>query len=232
MSAEFDRYAPSYSDLLSDPLRDRFSGDSEFFHQRKWVLIRDFLARHRLRPSSLNWLDVGCGEGDLLKLGGKHFARAAGCDPSSGMIRSCGDVEVLEQPSPVELPFAAQTFDFVTAVCVYHHVPGSDRPALTNSIRRVLKPGGVFCMIEHNPWNPVTRLIVSRCAVDRDAELLTSVHAAKVYRAAGFGILETTHFLYLPRPLFRRFGAVENYLKWLPLGGQFAVFGTRTVSGS
>src|SRR5690349_4164247 len=146
MNAEFDRYAPAYSNLLRDPIRDRFAGDAAFFHLRKWLLIRDFLAKERLDPSSMRWLDAGCGEGDLLKLCGKHFAEAAGCDPSQEMIRSCSGIEVLHQPTPSDLPFRDGSFDLVTAVCVYHHVHGEDRSRLTESIYRVLKPGGVFCM--------------------------------------------------------------------------------------
>jgi hypothetical protein len=41
-------------------------------------------------------------------------------------------------------------------------------------IQRVLRPGGVFSLIEHNPLNPVTRLIVSRTPVDGNAKLLTA----------------------------------------------------------
>src|SRR6476620_8068114 len=142
MSAEFDRYAQAYSELLRDPIRDRFAGDGNFFHLRKWALIREFLSRRRLHASTLSWLDAGCGEGDLLKIGGKHFARAAGCDPSAEMIRACDGVESRQQPSASELPYPDGSFDLVTAVCVYHHVHGGDRTLLTDSIRRVLKPGG------------------------------------------------------------------------------------------
>ena len=100
MSTEFDRYASEYSTLLDDPLRDRFSSDPVFFHRRKWTLIREFLARRRVNPSNLRWLDVGCGQGELLSLAGSSFAQAVGCDPSSGMIQSCAAGKVYEQPSP------------------------------------------------------------------------------------------------------------------------------------
>jgi SAM-dependent methyltransferase len=72
----------------------------------------------------------------------------------------------------LSIPFGDSDFDFVTAVCVYHHISPSARPALTLEVCRVLRPGGVFCMIEHNPLNPITRLIVSRTPVDADAILL------------------------------------------------------------
>ena len=228
MNAEFDRYAPQYSALLSDPVRDRFASDPIFFHRRKWMLIRDFFSRFSMNSSQLRWLDVGCGQGELLALAGGAFANAAGCDPSSRMIQSCTSAKVYEQPSPTELPFPDRSFDFVTAVCVYHHVHGDDRKILTKSIDRVLKPGGVFCLIEHNPWNPVTRLIVKRCAVDSDAELLTSSLAARLARSVDLDILETAYFLYFPENMFRHIGRTEQFLRKLPLGGQFAVFSRKS----
>jgi SAM-dependent methyltransferase len=96
---------------------------------------------------------VGCGRGELLKLLASDFGRAAGCDPSAEMLASLGGslVETRLQPEPATLPFESKSFDFVTAVCVYHPVPLKGRAALTREIARVIRPGGVFCMIEHNP---------------------------------------------------------------------------------
>jgi SAM-dependent methyltransferase len=223
-SVEFDLYAPEYSSLLNDPLRDRFASDPVFFHRRKLILIRDFFTQRRITPSNLRWLDVGCGQGELLRLAGRSFAQAVGCDPSSKMIQSCAQEEVYEQPSPAELPFPDRSFDFVTAVCVYHHVHGGDRALLTKSIRRVLRPGGLFCLIEHNPWNPVTQAIVKRCPVDSDAELLTASAAARLFRSMDLEILETAYFLYFPESIFRRISRIEQSLRSWPLGGQYAIF--------
>lgn len=224
MRPEFDQYAPTYSSLLRDPIRDGFASQSDFFHRRKWMLIRDFLAHRKTTLSDLTWLDVGCGRGELLKVAGHKFARAVGCDPSAKMIESCAPVEIEHQDSPTELPFPDDAFDLVTAVCVYHHVHGDERMLLTRSIQRVLKPGGIFCLIEHNAWNPVTQLIVRRCPIDSDAELMTASRAAVVIRSANLEILETAYFLYFPERIFERLSRLENSLSGWPLGGQFATF--------
>jgi SAM-dependent methyltransferase len=224
MDPEFDRYAPTYSQLLRDPIRDRFAGDSEFFHRRKWMVIRDFLARRGVPTSMSSWLDVGCGRGELLRLAGHEFARAVGCDPSKKMRETFPGVEIFEQPSAAELPFPDQSLDFVTAACVYHHVPREQRASLTKSIYRVLKPGGVFCLIEHNPWNPVTQLIVRRCPIDVDAELLTASAASRLMRSSNLEIVETAYLLYFPERVFDRMARIENWLRRWPLGGQFAMF--------
>jgi ubiquinone/menaquinone biosynthesis C-methylase UbiE len=176
-----------------------------------------------MTPANVRWLDVGCGRGDLLELGGGNFLQAVGCDPAAAMLPSNSSFKTHKQPSLVELPFTDGSFDFVTVVCVLHHVHGEDRNLLANEIRRVLSPGGLCCIIEHNPWNPVTRKIVSRCAVDADAELLTARETTKLVEASGFVPFRTEYFLYLPERIFQRFGAIERPLSRVPFGGQYAL---------
>jgi SAM-dependent methyltransferase len=227
-SPEFDQYASSYAELLNDPLRNRFARDPLHFHRRKWLLIQRLLKRAGANARTLKWLDVGCGRGELLELAGSNFAQAVGCDPSVGMLSSVGTFGMYQQLSPVELPFGDGSVDFVTAVCVYHHVHGSARTLLTGEIRRVLTPGGLCCIIEHNPWNPVTRTIVKRCPVDADAELLTAKSVNILLRAAGFESLSSDYFLYLPERLFNRFKSLEMMLSEIPLGGQYALLARST----
>jgi SAM-dependent methyltransferase len=220
---EFDQYARSYTELLDDPIRNRFARDPLHFHRRKWLLIERLLKRAGVIAAAQRWLDVGCGRGELLELGGGNFAEAIGCDPSASMLSSSASFKMHKQTSPVELPFSDCSVDFVTAVCVYHHVRGSARTLLTSEIRRVLTPGGLCCIIEHNPWNPITQAIVQRCPVDVDAELLTARSATTLLQAAGFEPRSLNHFLYLPEQLFSYLSFVERTLSRVPLGGQYAL---------
>jgi len=226
MAVEFDRYAAGYDQLLSDPIRDGFAADSAFFHWRKWLLIRDFFSRHGMETRSMRWLDVGCGRGELLHLGGSTFGEAIGCDPAVEMTRSA-NVRAIYQPRATELPFESDGFDFLTAVCVYHHVNAQDRPLLTAEISRVLRPGGFAAIIEHNPYNPVTRLIVSRTPVDAHAQLLCAASSRNLLQRSGLQIKETRYFLYLPQRLFALAGRAESLLSLVPFGGQYAVFARR-----
>ena len=125
------------------------------------------------------------------------------------------------------LPFPDESFGFVTAVCVYHHVEPKDRVELTEEVRRVLTAGGVFAIIEHNPLNLATRLIVSRNPVDVNAKLLRAGEAERLLRGTGLTPFEKSYFLYVPERLYRRFGIVEDWLKRIPGGGQYAVFGSK-----
>ena len=229
---EFDRYSASYEELLKDPIRDRFMGAGpEFFHLRKRDLIREHFGALGIDTRALSYLDIGCGKGELLSLMRDDFHQVAGCDPSPAMLSSGQAVETRVQEDRGKIPFDDAAFDFVTAVCVYHHVPPSSRLALTREAYRVLRPGGVFAMIEHNPYNPVTRLIVNRTPVDADAVLLKSSEANEWMRSAGFTCHAPNYFLYFPEPLYRRGGdRLEHLLKGLPLGGQYAIFGSKESS--
>jgi SAM-dependent methyltransferase len=227
----FDELSSSYDDLLRDPLRDRFIGqESMFFHRRKSELIRRFFRRRRIDTSGLRNLDVGCGKGELLHLLRADFKHSAGCDVSADMMGEISGIETRVQTDPLKIPFEDGAFALVTAVCVYHHVPPASRPSLTQEIRRVLKPGGIFCMIEHNPRNPVTRLIVSRTPVDSDAILLEAAEARGLTTATGLLPMEQTYFLYFPQMLYRYLGRMEGMLAKVPLGGQYAVFSQRPLA--
>jgi len=225
----FDQLSSSYDKLLRDPLRDRFTGpEPAFFHRRKADLIRGFFRHRNLATSSLRYLDVGCGKGELLQLLQSDFKQTAGCDISSEMMRQIEGIETRVQNDPLEIPYGDGEFDLVTAVCVYHHVPPASRAALTREVRRVLRPGGILCVIEHNPFNPLTRLIVSRTPVDADAILLPARESRQLAADAGMAPVEQDYFLYFPPALYRYLAPVEAMLAKVPLGGQYAIFSRKT----
>jgi hypothetical protein len=85
---------------------------------------------------------------------------------------------------------------------------------------RVTRPGGLVCIIEHNPLNPMTRLAVNRCPFDEDAVLLRSRKCEALLARAGAANIQTSFFLLLPTKmrLARRF---ETVLGALPFGAQY-----------
>jgi len=223
----FDNYANDYDALIHDPIRDKFASGSQFFFKRKLEVIQSFFERTGMHSEQLDWLDVGCGQGDLLRLGRNSFKSVAGCDPSQGMLKSCEGLQVRHQLEMEKLPFDDRAFDFITIVCVYHHVPLERRSMLTAEAVRLLRPGGMLCIIEHNPRNPVTKLIVSRTPVDADAQLLTAAEAGRLLSQAGCKALETRFFLLFPERLHRFTRSLEDTFRAMPFGGQYAVFGRK-----
>ncbi len=229
MPPEFDRYSSSYEALLKHPIREFFSPPgSDFLHRRKRDLILDYFRRRRTETRQLAYLDVGCGKGDLACLLRGDFASVAACDPSPGMLNAGGlsshGIRVRVQDDPNRIPFDGAEFDFVTAVCVYHHVPPPARPGLLREMARVVKPGGALAILEHNPYNPATRCIVGATPLDAGAILLRPSQTRRLFREAGLTIADQRYFLYFPEFLYRRLGRLESLLERIPLGGQYAVF--------
>jgi SAM-dependent methyltransferase len=227
MSAEFDNYARDYNDLLKDPIRDRFAHDGAFFHWRKWDLLSKLLTARFGDIKKLRWLDIGCGKGELLRFGKDSLGEAHGCDPSREMLAETGDLNVVWQPGIAELPFESNSFDVVTAACVYHHMDDDSQTKLTADAFRLMRKGAIFVIFEHNPWNPATRLIVSRTPVDANAVLLTAPKTRGLMRRVGMTSVDTNFYLFFPEPIYKKIGAVERMLGWLPGGGQYAVIGTK-----
>jgi len=224
---EFDRYAANYEAMIGDPLRQKFARDSLFFHRRKLELLLDELRRRGLDPSTQEWLDLGCGKGDLIRMGQAHFRRAYGCDVSPQLLNQAAGVEVRLQDGPAGIPFSNESLDVVSAACVYHHIAPKDRLALTRSVHRALRGGGLFCIFEHNPLNPVTRRIVNRCPVDGNAILLRAGESRRLLVEAGFAAGRVKYYLFLPEILYGAAGAGERWIWWLPLGGQYAAIGRK-----
>ena len=169
-------------------------------------------------------LDVGCGVGALHPYLEGDFERLDGCDVSQeSILRASQDnpsVAYRACTAP-NLPYDNGAFDLAFASCVVHHVAPATWLDFLQEMRRVVRPGGVACIIEHNPYNPLTRLAVFRCPFDQDAVLLSAAKTVSLFQQAGFRNIRSEHFLLLPSggPLARK---VERALARLPLGAQYA----------
>ncbi|MDP9099459.1 MAG: class I SAM-dependent methyltransferase [Verrucomicrobiota bacterium] len=227
MNQEFDHLAPKYKELLNDPVREYFAPGSKFFLTRKIEMMLEFADRQPLDTRQATWLDVGCGKGEMLRAAQPHFGKALGCDVSLGMISECRELEVVHQVDPLRLPFQNGSIDWVTAICILHHIRPHEQALLLRDIYRVLRPGGIFAIIEHNPFNPAVQLITRRTPVDENAKLLTARSARRLVRAASMRLLETRYFLYVPERIYRWAAPVERALGRVPFGGQYVVFGRK-----
>ena len=222
----FDSYRSNYRDVVQSSID--FSGLSHsFFMRAKADLLRELIAR---RPGAEKpaMLDVGCGVGSFHPLLRGMVGSLSGIDVSPASIAQAHadnrdvDYRAFDGRS---FPFADAGFDLVTAICVMHHVAPAGWANFMNEMRRVARPGGLICIIEHNPLNPLTRLAVARCEFDRDAVLFGAVKARKLMAASGLREIGARYFLLLPweaKPARRVEGALSN----VPLGAQYAAFGT------
>lgn len=118
------------------------------------------------------------------------------------------------------LPANDESVDMAMAICVFHHVPPAEWQNLAVEMLRVLRPGGVAMVIEHNPWNPVTRRIVNTCPIDRDAVLLSRPKTRALFRDAGAQDVVARSILSIP-PKTDFLMRIDAVFGLLPLGAQY-----------
>jgi SAM-dependent methyltransferase len=168
-------------------------------------------------------LEIGCGIGLLTQRLRPLLKDVWGIDPS---IASLGQATARDgrmiAADGVRTPFADESFHLVIAVCVLHHVPVDQRDAFLAEAARITRHGGLVLVCEHNPWNPLTRLVVGRCELDRDAVLLAQPEARHWLTAAGLANIRARYILFFPwRGAVWRW--LEARLAGLPLGGQYVI---------
>jgi len=225
----FDHYASNYQATVQNAVD--FAGlDYGFFVRAKATCLKAIAAARFGRSARPSLLDVGCGVGTLHPLVTDSFGEIHGVDQSVESIEQArrrnpgGCYDVSAGPA---LPYRSGRFDLVAAICVLHHVAAADWPMFVVELKRVTRPGGLVCLIEHNPFNPLTRLAVLRCPFDEEAQLLSARRARRLLREAGLGPVGSEHFLLLPSAA-PRLRAVEGWLGRLPLGAQYVAWGERS----
>jgi SAM-dependent methyltransferase len=219
----FDHYAAAYEQALSNAIAP--SGESrEYFAEGRMAWLRRCLDELRQPVGSL--LDFGCGDGATtpLLLQSLNAKSAVGVDVSAKSLeiarkRHAG--ERIRYESIGEFQSAAE-MDLAYCNGVFHHILPAQRAAALAIVHKALRAGGMFSFWENNPWSLATRYVMSRCAFDRDAILLSPPEARALLRDGGFEILRTDFRFIFPRAL-RTFRKIEDWVYRAPLGTQYQV---------
>ncbi len=176
-------------------------------------------------------LDVGCGVGvtdGLLvdRVGSLHgidispesVAEAAVANPTARYTAFDG--------SAFPLPDAG--IDLAFAVCVLHHVTPEQRAHFASELRRVVRPGGVVVVFEHNPFNPLTWVAVSRCELDEGVKLSRRRPVARLLEGAGLRPERGRYIIFSPSARWSE--RADRLLGWCPVGAQYYVAARRLTA--
>lgn len=98
-------------------------------------------------------LDIGCGDGALVRMMAHRGAEAIGLEPSQERLDTARAAEDIPGADYVEgvgeaLPFADGDFDSVVIFNSLHHIPGKGMDACLAEAARVLVPGGQLWVLE------------------------------------------------------------------------------------
>lgn len=224
----FDKYAETYSEQIDKSL-GRFGAEHDFFTRHKAWLIEELLKRTDRNAASMSLLDVGCGVGKIHGLLKGKLREVAGADVSAESIRvAAKEYNEFEYRTydGQHLPYEDKSFDMAMAICVFHHIPPSQWQQVANEMIRVVNDNGLILIIEHNPYNPVTRYIVNTCPIDKDAVLLSPHRLRNLFRTAKTKDIKTRSILNIP-PKTESLKRIDMNLGWLLIGAQYYLTATK-----
>ena len=222
-------------------IRSMFASISTRYDRANTVLSGG--VHHLWRTKAVRWsqakegdrvLDCATGTGDLAIAFRKAVGasgRVVGTDFVPEMLsvaREKAPDITFEVADVTRLPYDDASFDVAFTISVLHHVPPAERSRFMAEMLRTIRPRGAAIIIEHNPLNPITRRIVSRCAFDADAVLLGSRETAKLLADGGAPALGRRYLGFWP---FRNafIERAERAITWLPMGAQYCMWGIKSA---
>jgi ubiquinone/menaquinone biosynthesis C-methylase UbiE len=139
----FDRWAATYDQSILQRL---------YFIPIHSKML-DLLVREGLTDAPSCIIDVGCGTGRLLRAASARWPQAqlVGVDRAEKMVAEATRLNpnAIFRLAPAEsLPFPDQTADIVLSSLSFHHWANQKKGL--QEIVRVLRPGGFFCLADHN----------------------------------------------------------------------------------
>lgn len=231
--SEFDEYARNYHRELDHVLRRFVDSSGDYFIQMKCDELEDVASASGMDRSNCKILDIGCGIGDFERLLSKGFGRKITLDLSYEMVRVAKNcvakgLAKFMQGDALRIPLPNESVDLVFSSCVIHHIPPADIPVVLGELQRVCKKGGRIVCFEHNPWNPLTQLVVKTTPLDYGAKLISSVQLKDLMQKAGMTIVDERYILFGPKWLDVRLRKMlGKYLQRLPFGGQYFIVASK-----
>ncbi len=201
----------------------------KYFIEGKCSELLKVLAKYGHNPKKV--LDLGCGTGEAEQILCKQFDRIVGIDLSEGMIgeakKKTLDNCEFRQADATRLPFPDQHFDLVLSFALFHHLAENQLEQVISEAARVTRKSGMLLVFEHNPRNPITKLVVERSPIDKGVVLLNASRIEELYRMAKIDILEKRYIVFFPS-LLSFLHPLEKFLYKIPYGGQYCVAGLVT----
>jgi SAM-dependent methyltransferase len=221
--SEFDRYTNDYQTMLHESL-SLLGGFNDYYLLQKV----NFLKKTTDQTNVHSILDFGCGLGGTTLMLKNAFpeSRVVGVDVSELSLEKArqhaSGVEFGSISDEVFMASCIGVFDIIYVANVFHHVPPESRISVMDTLKSMLASNGEIFFFEHNPYNPITKWVVSRCKFDENAILLFPRESRLLFEEACLKVQKTKYLLFFPY-MFRYFSKLELFLCWLPLGAQYCV---------
>ncbi len=204
---------------LSKELESQYTNRVDVFSQtERYTNELDILIRELQPQPNHLYLDIGCGSGNAMN----YIIQHTGCD-AKGIEQFAHYLELSKCRERItigdghHLPFADNTFDFVTIIHVIGHV--KDPIQVMQEARRVTKPGGKIGIVTPNKWyifslRPLNWLGILKYTLDPTRLRLYSTSSLqKDLQKSGWNNIHTFTFGKYPSYLDRLVKEKANFLK-------------------
>lgn len=149
-----------YAAYLINKTREDYNLISEQFSSTRQYIWRDLEPLIDYTKSGDRVLDLGCGNGRLLKVLKDKKVEYIGVDNSEKLIEAARREfpgENFQVADILHLSFPDNYFDKIYCIAVLHHIPSNEfRLQVLKEIKRVLRPGGLLILTVWNLWQRKT----------------------------------------------------------------------------
>jgi len=223
----FDGYFETYNEILKKNQRILSpSGKISYFAYHKISILKRILPEN---PRTL--LEYGCGIGNNLGFLLQLFpgVQIWGCDTSEKSLEAARK----RYPDVHFFPVSdrddnTRQFDCVLIGDVIHHIPPERRMYYLKRISDCIRPGGYCVFFEHNPYNPLTRRLVSTCPFDARARLISLRNLRNLLLEQGLQVRISKYCFFFPEFL-KVFDRFEDPLSLVPIGGKYYVLAVKAA---
>jgi SAM-dependent methyltransferase len=226
VTGTFDTYRKTYEQEVEDAIA--FAGrEHDFYLEAKARVLLELAAQRLGDLGRVQALDVGCGLGLVHQHLAPLAGRLEGIDVSPALIEEASRRNPSVRYRTFDgrrTPYEDGSFDLVFAICVLHHVDPPARSEFVQELVRITRDGGVVAVFEHNPLNPLTRLVVRRCAFDEGVVLVRRRQLERLLAGEATQGLRSRYMLFTP---WRATSGVERRLGRIPLGAQYVTYASR-----
>ena len=230
---EFDGYAQDYQRMLQEARAS--SSVNDYFSRYKVRDLRGITDSLGVTASTI--LDFGSGIGKSIPHFREYFPGSKlFCADVSGLSLEISGAswpgkEIYCLIGEEGIPLDDSSIDVAFSACVFHHISRAQHLRWLRELHRIVRIGGLLVIFEHNPWNPLTRRVVNRCELDRNAVLLPAPALAQAMRSAGWRDVRQDFRLFFP-PSLLALSYLERLIHWLPVGAQYSVTGIKPLASS
>jgi SAM-dependent methyltransferase len=210
----FDLYSNDYDHYVQKSIK-KFDKNLDYYRKDKIKITKE-----RIIKNPKNILDFGSGVGTMIPYFRKKFNKSKiyAYDESKESLR------FLKKKFPfvscLKKMDGQIKFDLIFLSGVVHHIEKNARERVFKQIYSSLNSSGSLVIFEHNPYNPLTNIIVKNCEFDRDAQLIKKKDLIEICEKVNLKIDDSAYIYFFPT-FMKKLKFFEKYLEWFFLGAQY-----------